>query len=68
MVKTNFMFQSLSPVQRDQLFQVMELRYVIRGQRIIKQGDEGDEMYIVDRYFFACIFYPMFCHNLLIAL
>jgi serine/threonine protein kinase len=49
MVDANFMFQHLSQQQRDLIFKVMKLRRVIAGEVIIKEGDPGDEMYIVDR-------------------
>lgn len=55
MVKTNFMFQNLSPVQRDQIFQVMKLRTVVADELIIKEGDKGDEMYIIDSGQFAVL-------------
>ena len=49
MVKSNFLFQNLDPVQRDQIFQIMQLKTVTAGQSVIKEGDEGDELYIIDR-------------------
>eukprot|EP00604_Paraphysomonas_vestita_P004029 CAMPEP_0174824050 /NCGR_PEP_ID=MMETSP1107-20130205/30127_1 /TAXON_ID=36770 /ORGANISM="Paraphysomonas vestita, Strain GFlagA" /LENGTH=456 /DNA_ID=CAMNT_0016049263 /DNA_START=490 /DNA_END=1857 /DNA_ORIENTATION=+ len=48
MVKANFMFQSLSAQQKDQIFQVMTYRKVKAGDTIIREGDKGDEMYIID--------------------
>lgn len=48
MVRANFMFQNLSSQQKQQIFQVMKLRYVSAGELIIKEGDQGDEMYIID--------------------
>jgi len=48
MVKSNFMFQHLSKAQKDQIFQVMTLKFVTVDQQIIKEGDAGDEMYIID--------------------
>eukprot|EP01035_Chromulina_nebulosa_P018186 gene18186-23844_t len=48
MTKSNFMFANLYPVQRDQIFQVMQLRHVKEGDNIIREGDKGDEMYIID--------------------
>lgn len=47
-LKSNFMFQHLQASQRDQIFQVMKLRDVKADELIIKEGDAGDEMYIVD--------------------
>ena len=48
MVQANYMFQHLSPQQKDQIFQIMALRHVKSGETIIKEGDHGDMMYIVD--------------------
>jgi serine/threonine protein phosphatase PrpC/CRP-like cAMP-binding protein len=48
MVRANFMFQSLSRQQREQIFMVMKLRTVKEGELIIKEGDQGDVMYIID--------------------
>lgn len=48
MLKANFMFQSLSAQQRDQVFRVMKLRNVAADELIIKEGDNGDEMYVID--------------------
>jgi cAMP-dependent protein kinase regulator len=48
MVRANFMFQSLSRQQREKIFMVMKLRQVKEGELIIKEGDAGDVMYIID--------------------
>lgn len=40
MVKANFMFQSLSAQQKDQIFQVMTYRKVQAGDTIIREGDK----------------------------
>jgi serine/threonine protein phosphatase PrpC/serine/threonine protein kinase len=48
MVKSNFMFQHLPASQREQLFTVMKLRSVVANEMIIIEGDNGDEMYIID--------------------
>lgn len=48
MVKTNFMFQSLSPAQKQQIYQVMKLKVVKQGELIINEGDVGEAMYIID--------------------
>mmetsp|Transcript_10708 Transcript_10708/g.16227 ORF Transcript_10708/g.16227 Transcript_10708/m.16227 type:complete len:1008 (-) Transcript_10708:197-3220(-) len=48
MTAANFMFQSLSTQQRTQIFRVMTLRDVKKGEVIISEGDKGDEMYIID--------------------
>lgn len=40
MVKANFMFQSLSAQQKDQIFQVMTYRKVKTGDTIIREGDK----------------------------
>jgi cGMP-dependent protein kinase 1 len=48
MTKTNFMFQSLSHEQRTNIFQVITLRDVKAGENIIREGEDGDEMYLID--------------------
>jgi hypothetical protein len=40
MLKGNFMFQSLSPQQKEQIFKVMRLRNVKAGDTIIREGDQ----------------------------
>ena len=40
MVKANFMFQSLSAQQKDQIFQVMTYRIVKAGDTVIREGDK----------------------------
>jgi hypothetical protein len=42
------MFQNLSPLQKDLIYAVMNLREVKKEEVIIREGDKGDEMYIVD--------------------
>jgi CRP-like cAMP-binding protein len=49
MLSTSFMFQKLSPIQKDLIYAVMQLREVKNEEVIIREGDKGDEMYIVDR-------------------
>ena len=49
MVQANFMFQHLSPMQRDRIFKVMSVKNVTSGELIIREGDEGDCMYIIDK-------------------
>ena len=53
MLAANFMFQHLTAIQKDKVFRVMTLRHVEVDEVIIKEGDKGDEMYIVDRYVHA---------------
>ena len=48
MVASNFLFQHLSPAQKGKVFMVMKLKIVTTGDTIIKEGDIGDEMYIID--------------------
>eukprot|EP01034_Spumella_vulgaris_P021903 gene21902-27980_t len=48
MLNANFMFENLSPVQKDNICKVMKLRNVTVGQMVIKEGDRGDEMYIIN--------------------
>lgn len=40
MVKANFMFQSLSATQKDQIFRVMKYKTVTAGETIIREGDK----------------------------
>jgi hypothetical protein len=40
MVKANFMFQSLSVTQKDQIFRVMKYKTVTAGETIIREGDK----------------------------
>jgi CRP-like cAMP-binding protein len=51
MLANNFMFQNLSSIQKEQIFKVMSLKHVKANVIIIKEGDQGDEMYIIDRFF-----------------
>ena len=48
MLKQNFMFQHLEPTQREQVFKVMQLRRITAGETVIREGADGDEMYIID--------------------
>lgn len=50
MLNNNFMFQNLSIVHKENIAKVMKLRNVTVNQYVIKEGDRGDEMYIVNRY------------------
>lgn len=43
------MFEALSPIQKDHIFKVMQSRDVVAGDVIIKEGEQGDDMYLVDR-------------------
>ena len=55
MVKTNFMFQHLTSQQKDQIFAVMTLRNVVEDELVIREGDAGDEMYIIDEGEFSVL-------------
>ncbi len=48
MLNANFMFENLSPVQKDNIAKVMKLRNVRIDEQIIREGDRGDEMYIIN--------------------
>lgn len=50
MLKMNFMFEKLSSIQQEQIIKAMSLKVVKENDSIIREGDDGDEMYIVDRY------------------
>lgn len=60
MISSNFMFQNLSPNQMEHILQVMQLKIVAEGELIIREGDAGDELYVIDRcscmLFFSCRF------------
>lgn len=48
MVSPNFMFQHLTEHQKDQVFKVMSLKVVTAGEVIIREGDVGDVLYVID--------------------
>ena len=43
----NFMFKSLEPKNQDIVIMAMKIVNYVAGDTVIKQGDDGDEMYIV---------------------
>ena len=43
----NFMFKSLEPKNQDIVIMAMKIVNCVAGDTVIKQGDDGDEMYIV---------------------
>lgn len=49
MLAANFMFQNLTATQKEKVIRVMTLRHVVVDELIIREGDRGDEMYIVER-------------------
>jgi cGMP-dependent protein kinase len=49
MLRNNFMFENLTALQKEQIFSVMTLKNVKAQETVIAEGDEGNEMYIVDR-------------------
>lgn len=48
MLENNFLFKNLSMTDRDTLFRVMKKQNCSSGEIIIKEGDVGDVMYIID--------------------
>jgi CRP-like cAMP-binding protein len=48
MLESNFLFSSLRPEQRDLIVKVMSLQLVTAGDEIIREGDTGDALYIID--------------------
>lgn len=48
MLNANFMFADLSVLQKEQIASVCKARDVNVDELIIKEGDKGDEMYLVD--------------------
>ena len=47
-MRDNFLFQHLSPAQKEELVGVMKKIVVKKGECIIKQGDQGDRFYIIE--------------------
>lgn len=45
----NFMFQNLTMERKAQLLKAITARVVRKGDRVIGEGEPGNEMYIVDR-------------------
>lgn len=43
-----FLFQHLSKKQMSDVVRVMSREQVVKGDKVIKQGDKGDRFYIVD--------------------
>eukprot|EP01041_Mallomonas_annulata_P004192 gene4192-8334_t len=48
MTASSFMFSKLSQKHKDMLYKVMQRRDVVAGELVIKEGDPGDEMYVVN--------------------
>eukprot|EP01038_Epipyxis_sp_PR26KG_P010672 gene10672-14332_t len=48
MLANNFMFENLTDVQKDQIYKVIKPRNVTANESIIREGDPGDEMYLID--------------------
>lgn len=47
-VKTNFLFTSLTEEQMSMVVDAMELKKVAAGTNIIKQGEDGEEFFVID--------------------
>lgn len=47
-LKTNGLFSHLEESERNALFDAMEERRILAGEVIIRQGDQGDNFYVVD--------------------
>eukprot|EP00736_Rhodelphis_marinus_P009990 Rmarinus@m.27324 len=47
-VEKNFLFTSLDPAQKDEIFGAMFERKVAAGEVVIRQGDPGDNFYVID--------------------
>lgn len=50
MIKENFLFKKLDESQRSSIIKGMQLKEVKPDEVVIKEGEDGDEMYLVDRY------------------
>lgn len=49
-VRVNFLFAHLNEQQRAKIFDVMQRVPVKKDEVVIRQGDQGDWFYVVDRY------------------
>jgi alpha-D-ribose 1-methylphosphonate 5-phosphate C-P lyase len=49
MLANNFMFENLTVTQKEKAYKVITSRTVALDEVIIREGDKGDEMYIIDR-------------------
>jgi hypothetical protein len=49
MLANNFMFENLTVTQKEKAYKVITSRNVAVDEVIIREGDKGDEMYIIDR-------------------
>lgn len=47
-LKGNFLFTNLASTQRKQIYDVMKKKRVKAGEVVIKQGDPGDEFYVLE--------------------
>ena len=45
---TNFLFSALDTKNKQILIDAMEEKRYTRGEEVIRQGDQGDEMFVVD--------------------
>ena len=48
-LSNNFMFQNLSMEKKEQISRAITARMVKKDERVIGEGEAGNEMYIVDR-------------------
>mmetsp|Transcript_2317 Transcript_2317/g.5349 ORF Transcript_2317/g.5349 Transcript_2317/m.5349 type:complete len:1111 (-) Transcript_2317:279-3611(-) len=53
-VSTNFLFQHLNPTQLDHVLRAFVRKNVKAGDTIIKQGEHGDNFYVVDKGEYDC--------------
>lgn len=47
-IRNSFLFQHLSNAQRERVISVMQRVEVVTGDWVIKQGDQGDRLYIIE--------------------
>ena len=52
-VAKNLLFRNLDPLQKRRIIDAMFERKVLAGEVVIKQGDEGDNFYVVDKGTFS---------------
>lgn len=54
LLKNSFIFKTVDSEDYDKVIAAMKKRVVSEGQAVIKQGDDGDEMFIVEKGSLNC--------------
>ena len=45
----NFLFSSLNPKEKQQIIMAVQLVEMKSGETVIKQGDDGDNFYLIEK-------------------